>query len=77
MYSQLRGPARSSSSEDEGLPGITLLQTSSAGGSASVVGSPYSGHYGGGKVTRRWVLEHMISEPAALEQSPDASSGCL
>ena len=53
MYSQLRGPARSSSSEDEGLPGITLLRTSSAGGSASVVGSPYSGHYGGGKVTRR------------------------
>ena len=55
VYSQLRGPARSSSSEDEGLPGITLLRTSSAGGSASVVGSPYSGHYGGGKVTRRWV----------------------
>jgi hypothetical protein len=53
VYSQLRGPARSSSSEDEGLPGITLLRTSSAGGSASVGGSPYSGHYGGGKVTRR------------------------
>lgn len=53
VYSQLRGPARSSSSEDEGLPGITLLRSSSAGGSASVAGSPYSGHCGGGKVTRR------------------------
>lgn len=53
MYSQLRGPARSPSSEDEGLPGITLLRSTSAGGASSIRGSPFSGSHGGGRVTRR------------------------
>lgn len=55
VYSQLRGPARSSSSEDEGLPGITSLRTGSVPRTTSIAGSEYSGGgYGAaGRVTRR------------------------